>query len=369
MKRRNFVTGLGLSAGTGAALTSCGGSDGSGDAPNIQTKKKVRWTLASSYPRTLDTIYGFSESMAARVSELTDGMFQIDTYPSGDLVPGTGVFEAVEQGSVEIGHTAAYYYVGKDPAFAFETAVPFGLTARQQTAWLLKGGGLDLMNGLLADFNIMTFPGGNTGVQMGGWFRNEINSLTDLKGLKMRIPGLGGKIMSRLGVTVQILTGGEIYQALERGAIDATEWVGPYDDQKLGFWQVAKNYYYPGWWEPGATLSIYVNRPQWEKLPKSFQAALKVACAESSEGMLASYDAKNPIALQELLEKGVNLRPFPDDVMAASKQESEALHQELAAEHESYAKVYGEWKKFQDLSSMWFATAEQHYTDFTFPKA
>jgi len=367
MNRRKFFTGLGASAGAGAMLSSCGGSDGT-ESASVQPKKKVRWTMASSYPRTLDTIFGFAENMANRVAELTDGQFEIDVYPSGELIPGTGVFDAVQQGSIEIGHTAAYYYVGKNPAFAFETTVPFGLTARQQTAWLTKGGGLELMNELLADFDIMTLPGGNTGGQMGGWFRNPIGSLNDLKGLKMRIPGLGGKIMSRLGVTVQVLTGGEIYPALERGAIDATEWVGPYDDQKLGFWQVAKNYYYPGWWEPGATMSVYVNRPLFEKLPNSFKAALQVACAEASEGMMANYDAKNPMALQELIEKGVTLRPFPDDIMQAAYKESEDLHQELGAENPSYKKIYDEWKKFQVASSKWFATTEQTYANFRFSK-
>ncbi len=366
MKRRHFVTGLSLSAGAGAMLSSCGGSSSDG-APNVQTKKRVRWTLASSYPRTLDTIFGFAEVMAKRVAELTDGLFEIEVYPAGEYIPGGGVFDAIQNDGLDIGHTAAYYFDGKNPAFAFETTVPFGLTARQQTAWLTQGGGLDLLNDLLADFYIYTLPGGNTGVQMGGWFRREIGSLEDLKGLKMRNPGLGGKIMSRLGVTVQVLQGGEIYPALERGAIDATEWVGPYDDQKLGFWQIAKNYYYPGWWEPGANLSVYVNRKQMEKLPSSYQAALHVACAEASQGMLASYDAKNPVAVKELLEKGVTMRPFPKDIMTAAQKEMLALHDELSSQNESYGKIYAEWKKFQDASNSWFATGEQSYAQFAYP--
>lgn len=302
--------------------------------------------------------------MAARVSDITDGRFTIDVYPAGELVPGNEVFDTVQQGSVEIGHTAAYYFIGKNPAFAFETAVPFGLPTRQQTAWLTYGGGLDLMNELLADFNIRTFLGGNTGQQMGGWFRNEVNSLDDLKGLKMRIPGMGGKIMSRLGVTVQVLQGGDIYPALERGAIDAAEWVGPYDDQKLGFWQVAKNYYYPGWWEPGANLSIYVNRTAFDKLPSSYQAALEVASAEASLNMTASYDAKNPIALKELQEKGVTLHEFTTDIMEAAAKETEALHDELAADNADYKKVYDQWSQYKAASAAWFGTAEQSFANF-----
>lgn len=361
MKRRNLITGLGASAAAGGALSSCGGDEGGSGAPNVQTNKRVEWTLASSYPRALDTIYGFAENMAKRVSQLTEGRFTIEVYPAGELVPGDQVFDAVQQGSIQIGHSAAYYYTGKNPAFAFETSVPFGLPARQQTAWLKYGGGLELMNELLADYNMRTFPGGNTGQQMGGWFRKEVNSVDDLKGLKMRIPGLGGKIMANLGVTVQVIQGGEIYPSLERGAIDAAEWVGPYDDQKLGFWQVAKHYYYPGWWEPGANLSVYVNTTAFEALPSSYQAALEVACAEASEGMLANYDAKNPIALQELIEKGVQLHEFSDDIMNAASAASEALHAELSAENADYKKVYEQWSAYRKASSKWFGTAEQSF--------
>tara|TARA_R110002096_G_scaffold215310_6_gene403066 strand:- start:1837 stop:2934 length:1098 start_codon:yes stop_codon:yes gene_type:complete len=365
MNRRKFVSGLGASSAAGAALTSCGSEE---NGAGTQERKRIRWKLASSYPRSLDTIYGFAEKMATRVAQLTDGFFEIEVYPAGELVPGGEVMDAVSGGGVEIGHTAAYYYKGKHPALAFETAVPFGLTARQQNAWLNQAGGLELMNEILAQFNIKSFAGGNTGQQMGGWFRKEINSLQDLQGLVMRIPGLGGEIMDRLGVTVQVLQGGEVYPALERGAIDAAEWVGPYDDQKLGFWQVAKNYYYPGWWEPGANISIYVNKTFWEELPTSYQAALEAACAESSSTMLESYDAKNPQALQELIEKGVNLRPFSADIMAAAEKESEKLHAELAASNSDYKRVYEHWKAFKEASSQWFSTAEQSYANHAFQR-
>lgn len=343
-------------------LSSCGGDDGGSG----MSTKRVKWSLASSYPKSLDTIYGFAEQMADRVKEITGGRFTIDVYQAGEFVPGGEVFDAVQSGTIEMGHTAAYYYIGKHPAFAFETAVPFGLNQRQQQAWLTYGGGLDLMNGLLADFNIKTFPGGNTGLQMGGWFRKEINSLDDLKGLKMRIPGLGGEIMSRLGATVQVIQSNEIYPALERGAIDAVEWVGPYDDHKLGFWQIAKNYYYPGWWEPGANLSIYVNKSEWDALPESYQAVLEAACAESAAGMIASYDAKNPVALQQLLKEGVQLRPFSEDILQAARAETEKLHAEKSSENADYKKVYEQWKAFKESSDAWFATAEQTFANFEF---
>ncbi len=368
MNRRHVMAGLGgaVAAGTGLAGCRNEGESPGGASPSVQTGKRIRWTLASSYPRSLDTIFGLAENLSEKLSGLTGGRFQLEVYSAGELIPGGEVFDAVQQGSIEIGHTAAYYYVGKNPALAFETAVPFGLTARQQTAWLCRGGGLELMNELMADFNIRTLLGGNTGTQMGGWFRREIESLEDLKGLKMRIPGLGGKIMNRLGVNVQVLPGGDIYPALERGAIDATEWVGPYDDQKLGFWQVAKNYYYPGWWEPGANMSIYVNRRSWDRLPSEYQAALEIACERTAADMLHNYDVKNPVALHELVEKGVRLQPFPQDLMKAAAKESEDLHAELSSQEPAYARVFEHWRKFQTASSKWFGTAESAYAQFAF---
>ena len=250
MERRDFIR---KASGTAVGAAFVGGCSGQSSGGTASARPRIRWRLASSFPRSLDTIFGASEVMANRVEELTGGQFSIRVYPAGEIVPGLQVLDGVQQNNVDMGHSAGYYYIGKNPALVFDTAVPFGLTARQQVAWM-KAGGLDLMREVYADFNIINFPGGNTGTQMGGWFRNPVNSLEELKGLKMRIPGLGGKVMSRLGVTVQVLAGGDIYPALERGAIDATEWVGPYDDQKLGFHKVAKNYYYPGWL--GARSSI-----------------------------------------------------------------------------------------------------------------
>jgi len=297
---------------------------------------------------------------------MTDGRFTIRAFPAGELVPYDQVLESVQKGTVAMGHTASYYYIGINEALAFDCTVPFGMTARQLNAWLYYGEGLELIRSLFADYNIVNFPGGNTGVQMGGWFRRPINSLADLRGLKMRIPGLGGKVMDAMGVTVQTLAGGEIYPALERGTIDATEWTGPYDDEKLGFHQVANNYYYPGWWEPGPGLSFYVNKGEYDKLPADYQAALAAAAAEANVTMVARYDANNPAALKRLVDAGVALRPFPDDVMREANRIALDLQQTTAASDPTYRRIYDAYTKWQSLSSAWFKTAELSYMRFEF---
>ncbi len=367
IKRRDFLLKAGVGVAAAGALTRCGPVPaGEGGSPAVQTEPRIVWRLASSFPRSLDTIYGAAEIFADRLAELTGGRFTVRAYPAGELVPGLQVMDAVQQGTIQIGHTASYYFKGKNPALAFDCAVPFGLTARQQNAWLYVGGGLELMRELFSDFNIIHFPGGNTGAQMGGWFRREIQSAADIKGLKMRIPGLGGEVMSRLGATVQVLAGGDIFPALERGAIDATEWVGPYDDEKLGFYKIAKYYYYPGWWEPGPNLAFLINRDAWAKLPKRYQEAVATASAEANERMLSNYDAKNPPALARLLDQGVQMRRFSDDVMTAAQETSFALMEELSAADPGYAKVFTAWKKFREDSYRWFSTAEAAYASFAF---
>ncbi|NBC18487.1 MAG: ABC transporter substrate-binding protein [Bacteroidetes bacterium] len=365
--RRDFVRKAMLGAAGGATvLAGCGGGPAdSGEGANVQTRPTVRWRLASSFSRSLDTIYGVAEVMAERLSELTDGKFQIRAYPGGELVPAFEVLEAVQKGTAQMGHSASYYFIGKNPALAFDATVPFGLTARQYWAWVYHGGGLDLLRELFADFNIINFPGGNTGAQMGGWFTDPISGLGDLRGLRMRIPGLGGRVMDELGVTVQQIPGGEIYPSLERGAIDAAEWVGPYDDEKLGFHQIAKNYYYPGWWEPGPALSFYVNRDAWDQLPTAYQQALEVACHEAGALMLASYDAKNPAALQRLLDQGVQVRKFPDDIMQAASEATTAML-EADASDPAYRKIYDAYKQWRADSYRWFGLAEQAYADFAY---
>lgn len=354
----------------GAILSGCSRSESpsaaQASAPAVHTKKKIRWRMASSFPRSLDTLYGGSEVLAEEVNKLSNGMFQIKVYPGGELVPSLEVMDAVQQGSIQAGQTASYYYIGKNPALAFDCCVPFGMTSRQQAAWLHEGGGLEMTRKLFADFSILNFPGGNTGSQMGGWFKKEIGSLTDMQGLKMRIPGLGGKVMAQLGVAVQTLPGGEIYTALERGAIDATEWVGPYDDEKLGFHKVAKFYYYPGWWEPGPSLSFYVNDKAWAKLPADFQAIFQAAARVAEQTMQARYDARNPAALERILGTGVQLKPFAQDIMTKAFDASKQLLADQAAKDPQYAKLYQHWQKARTDAFRWFRSAETAYAQFAF---
>ena len=357
MQRRAFLkstgAGLGLAAGALAARAFA-------DGPAI------KWRLASSYPKSLDTIYGAAELLSDHLARITGGKFQVRVFAGGELVPGLQVMDAVQQGTVECGHTASYYYVGKNMAFAFDCALPFGLTARQQNAWMYFGGGIQLMRELFKKHNIVQFPGGNTGVQMGGWFRKEIKSLADLKGLKMRIPGIGGQIMATLGAVPQTLAGGDIYPSLERGAIDAAEWVGPYDDEKLGFHKIAKNYYYPGWWEGGPQLSFYVNSAKWNELPPAYKQAFETACAEANVNMLAEYDYKNPQALMRLVKQGVKLHAFPRDIMLAARNASFQLYDAEAARNPDFARIYSEWKKFRDSQIQWFRVAESSYDNFLY---
>jgi len=355
MQRRDLLKGA--SAGLLAGMV------GNAQAADLPT---IRWRMASSFPKSLDTIYGAGEVLARRLEQITNGKFQIRVFAGGEIVPGLQVLDAVEKATVECGHTAGYYYVGKNMALAFDTAVPFGMNQRQQNAWMVSGGGTALVNNLLKEYNVRMFPGGNTGTQMGGWFRKEIKSLADLKGLKMRIPGLGGQILARLGAVPQTLAGGDIYPALEKGAIDATEWVGPYDDEKLGFHKVAKYYYYPGWWEGGPQLSFYVNLKKWAELPPAYQAAFEAAAAEANAHMMAEYDAKNPQALARLLKQGVKLRAFPKDIMTAAYKATNELYEDEARKNPSFRKIYTEWKKFRDNTNQWFKVAEASFTNFMY---
>ena len=365
--RRAFLTGGLLGAAGGligaAAYGATRGRSGSG--PAVHTGQRVEWRLASSFPSSLDTIFGAAEVLAERVLAMSEGRFRIRVYQSGELVPGLQVLDAVQSGAAEVGQTAGYYYIGKNPALAFDTCVPFGLTPRQQNAWLLEAGGLELVREVYAEFGITCFPSGNTGVQMGGWFRNVIETADDLRGLKMRIPGLGGKVMDALGVSVQVLAAGDIYTALERGAIDATEWVGPYDDEKLGFHEVVKNYYYPGWWEPGPNLSFLVNLKAWGGLPTTYREIFKAAAAQASSAMQTRYDAKNPPALKRLLAAGVILRPFSDEILRVSREASEQLLADEAARDKSYARILEHWDRFRRESVEWTRTAELAFANFT----
>ena len=361
MQRRSFLKG----AGTVGAGIAAGATLGPAIAQSgTQSGPEVRWRLASSFPKSLDTIYGAAETIARTVSEATDGKFQIQVFAGGELVPPFGVVDAVQNATVECAHTAGYYFFGKDPTFAFCCAVPFGLNARQQSAWMSQGGGLELMRDFLKDYNIINFPSGNTGAQMGGFFRKEINSVDDLKGLKLRVGGFAGTVLARLGAVPQQIAGGDIYPSLEKGTIDAAEWVGPYDDEKLGLAKVAKYYYYPGWWEGGPEMDLFVNADAYAALPKEYQTILAAACAAANADMLARYDVGNPKALRRLVAAGVQLRPFSREIMNAAWKAANEVYAETAEKNPRFKKVYEPWKAFRDEQVLWFRVAEQNFDDF-----
>jgi TRAP-type mannitol/chloroaromatic compound transport system substrate-binding protein len=348
MQRRSFL-----------ASSVVGVSAASVAAPALaQGNPAITWRLASSFPKTLDTIFGACEGFTRRVSQLTGGKFTIRSFAAGEIVPGLQVMDAVQAGTVEMGHTPSYYYFGKDPAFAFDCAVPFGLTSRQQTAWFDQGGGRELMHEFFRGYGIINFMAGNTGTQMGGWYRKEIKTLADIKGLKIRIAGFAGRVMERMGAVPQQIPAGDVYAALDKGSIDAAEWVGPYDDEKLGLAKVAPHYYAPGWWEAGPQLSFYVSLKEWDKLPKEYQAAIEVASYECHVVMQAEYDAKNPLALARLIKGGAKLHSFSKPILDAAWQHSTAVMEEEAAKNAKFRKIYEPWKRFRADQNMWASVAE-----------
>ncbi|MBV8398925.1 MAG: TRAP transporter substrate-binding protein DctP, partial [Acetobacteraceae bacterium] len=290
-------------------------------------------------------------------------------FEAGELVPALQVLDTVQSGTVECGHSASLYYTDYDPTFAFGSTLPFGFNTRQQQAWMLQAGALDLMNEFLQDFNVISIIAGNTGAQMGGWFRHELNSAEDIKGLKFRTSGLTRLVIARMGGLPQQLAAPDILPALEKGQIDAAAWVGPYDDEKLGFYKVAKYYYYPGWWAGNAQGSLYVNRQQWEALPPAYQSILQTACADANTWMQSKYDAENPQALRRLIAKGAELRPFPHDLMEAAYKASFEVYDVLAARNANFAKLYGSWKKFREEQNWWFHVAETSFQDFVYTES
>ena len=335
-----------------------------GAAPAAHAQAAVRWRLASSFPKSLDTLYGAEETFARKVNEMSGGKFIISTHAAGELMPAFGVVDGVQQGSVEMAHTAAYYFFGKDEAFTLSCSIPFGLNSRQMTAWMYEGNGMKLMREFYAKYNIVNFPGGNTGSQMGGWYRKEIKSIKDIKGMKMRIGGFGGKILEKIGGVAQNIPGGEIYAALEKGTIDAAEWVGPYDDQKLGLNKVAPFYYYPGWWEGGPELDFFINNKAFEALSPENKAIVEAAASHAHVEMQARYDARNPAALKQLVGAGAKLRPFPNDVMAAAFKAAMETYDELSAKNENWKKVYADFTKFRAEQNLWFRFTEARFDQF-----
>jgi TRAP-type mannitol/chloroaromatic compound transport system substrate-binding protein len=356
LNRRTFFAKSGaVAAGATAALAT----------PAIaQSAPEIKWRLTSSFPKALDTIFGAAETFARYVSEATDGKFQIQVFPAGEIAPGLEAANEVGKGSIEMCHTASYYYWGKDPTFAFATAVPFGLNARQQNGWQYYGGGIELMNEFYAGHNIVAFPCGNTGAQMGGWFTKEIKSVADMQGVKMRIGGFGGKVISKIGVVPQQIAGGDIYPSLEKGTIDAAEWVGPYDDEKLGFYKVAKFYYYPGWWEGGAMLHVMTNSAKWAELPASYQSIVKTAAQAANADMMAKYDARNPEALKKLVGAGAVLKPYPQDVMEACFNAAKETYAEIGASNAAFKKIHDSMMAYRADAYLWQQVSENTFDTF-----
>lgn len=389
MDRRSFIKKAGV-AGTAAAASLAGSAMAqttdpapaappepvSTDAPTteattapetpaiVQETPKFKWRLSSGFPKQLETLYGAAEVFADSVRLATDGNLDIEVFPTGAIVNEVSGLDAVKNGVVDMIHTASNYFWETDPTFAFGTGVPFGLNQRMTNAWLYEGGGMDLLNTFYAKYNIVGFPAGNTGAQMGGWFRKEINSLEDMRGLKLRIGGFGGSIVKKIGVEPQDISADRIYQALETGAIDAAEFVGPYDDDKLGLNRVAKYYYYPGWWEGGVAATNMINLDKWNELPESYQEAVRTASALANSILTARYDMLNPPALKSLVEKGTILRPYSHDILLACFNAAEETYAEIAAENADFKTLLDSYMGYRRDAYLWFQIAE--YAQDTF---
>jgi TRAP-type mannitol/chloroaromatic compound transport system substrate-binding protein len=354
--RRTLLKAAGA-AGTAATIA----------APAVaQASPALRWRMATSWPKSLDTLFGGAERFARSVAEATDNKFRIECFPAGAVagVPGLQVTEAVSAGTVELCHTAPYYMAGKDPTFALACAVPFGLNGRMQSAWWREGGGEKLINAFYEKHNIYGLLAGNTMAQMGGWFRREITTADDFKGLKMRIGGFAGTVLARLGVVPLQLAGGEILAAFEKGTIDAAEWVGPYDDEKLGLHKAAKYYYYPGWWEGGAMLHVQVNRAKWNDLPTAYQAVMASAASEAAAFIVGRYDAQNPQALKRLVAAGTQLRPFSEATMDVCYRAAQDVYAEISAKNEDFKKVWEAIRAFRLDQYLWLQLADSSYDNY-----
>ena len=353
MDRRSVIRNAGLASVLAAGV-----------APAVHAQATLRWRCASSFPKALDTLFGVCDVFAKKVGELSGGRFTITTHAAGELMPAFGVLDGVSNGTIEMANTASYYFFGKDPTYALDCAIPFGLNSRQMTSWVYEGNGLKLLREHFGKVGIVNFPMGNTGVQMGGWYRKEVNSVADLKGLKFRCGGFAGRVLERLGVIPQNIPGGEIYQALEKGTIDAAEWVGPYDDLKLGLNKVAQHYYYPGFWEVGPQLSLYVNQKAYEGLSSEYKAIVECAAAFAHTDMQAKYDARNMPALKTLLGQGAKLHAFPKDVMNAAFKSAMEVYAELNDTNPAWKKIYTDYAAFRKESNLWFNLAEASMDDF-----
>ncbi|MEL6779076.1 MAG: ABC transporter substrate-binding protein [Cyanobacteria bacterium J06597_16] len=373
MKRRHFLTksAIGLTGAT--ALAACESQAGEKTATPSTVRPPVeatvvQWQMATSWPKSLQILFDSAELFCRQVSQMTDGNFVITPYPAGELAGGLEVLSAVQKGTVACGHTASYYYLNHSNALAFGTTLPFGLNATQQNAWLYYGGGLQAMQKLYAEMDVINFPGGNTGGQMGGWFKREVNTVKDFDGLDMRVPGLGGKILERLGVTIHTLSGDQIFSALEKGNIDAAEWKNPHADETLGLNQVAPYYYYPGWWEPGTSYEFQVNLTDWNQLPIHYQEIFKAAAADVNNKMLAHFNAVNGDVLNRLVLSGTKLLPFSKEILEASYQAAFELYDEIAADDARFNEIYQSWKAFRSDIYQWNRVNELSFADFVMKK-
>lgn len=356
MKRRKFIAQAGLA--TGGAVTF--------SLLKAATPAKIKWKMTSSFPRHLDIVFGGSQRLADSIYEMSNGEFEIQVFAAGELIPSTQVFDAIQNGTVEVGHSSSNYYHGKNKALSIDTCLPFGLTTRMQNAWCYAGGGNEVLRELFGKYNIVNFPGGNSNTQMGGWFRKEVKSVADLQGLKFRIPGFGGEIFARLGAIPQNIPVGDIYSSLEKGTIDATEFVGPYDDQRLGLQEVAPYYYTPGFWEGSSMLSFYVNQDAWNNLPQRYKIIFERAAAEVNMWMSAQYDAKSPEALATLIKNGAKLRSFSREILQAAYDVAQEIYAEESAVNEDFRKVYTHWKNFLNKEYQWFRVNENIFQQFMF---
>jgi TRAP-type mannitol/chloroaromatic compound transport system substrate-binding protein len=359
ISRRGLVGGLAAAGGTLALA-----------APAIaQSNPEIKWRMPMFTPKSVDSVLEGANDFVKRVSDATDGKFQIQIFGAGEIVPGgPAVLAAAEDGTVEVAFTLSYYSVGKDPAYAFGSTLPFGFNTRGQAAWMFKGGGLKLLNEFHNARGTHGLPVGNSTAQMGGFFRKEINTLDDLKGIKMRIPGLGGNVMSKLGVIPQQINAGDIYSALERGTIDAAEWAGPYDDFRFGLHKVAQFYYAPGWWEPQATIMAFVNNKKWAELPKHYQAILEAAATATWTSHVAHYDSINSGGLRQIVAAGAKVRYFSTAIMDAAYEASFQLFEELKAKSPDFAKIYPHWKKYLDENELYYRVGDASYDNYIYNK-
>ncbi len=364
MQRRKFIT-AGLLAGSAVLATACGKKEEKKpEAPVVQTKKSYEWRMVTTWPKNFPGLGTGANKLAQYITDASEGRLKVTVYGGGEVVPPLESFDAVSKGTAEMGHGAAYYWKGKSPATQFFAAVPFGLNAQETNAWIYSGGGQKLWDDLYAQFNLKPFLAGNTGVQMGGWFNREINSLDDMNGLKIRMPGLGGDVLTAIGAVANTLPGGEIFTSLQSGAIDATEWVGPYNDLAFGFYKVAKFYYYPGWHEPGTALEAFVNKQAYDALPADLQQIVTVACQAANNDMLAEFTAKNGDALATLVnEHNVQLKRFPDEVLKKLSTVSEEVVSDVASGDADAKKVYENFSAFRSKVSKWTTLSEVGFSE------